>query len=188
MNKTILILSGLAVVLIAFFAFVFLFDKLHQAPQAAGTNTLPYTVPSGSSSGSQATATVTPAKTNTIRVALHNGYTVAVNDFKDDPATVKDPNNAGYYYLAGGASPALTHPPYQIFYTDSDLSFTITLYKEPIGQYRKQAEQELMQKLGTNETIMCNLNYTVATVNGLEPAYDGVNLGFSFCPGATVLP
>jgi hypothetical protein len=134
------------------------------------------TVPNGTSQG------------NSLTVAEIQQGSITVRNFKDDPTTVPDTHNAGYYYLAGGINPAITHPPYQVFYDEAHQYFGITLYKEPLGQYRKEAEQSLTKSLGLTQDQMCRLNYFIGTAPGVDDLYLAKNLGFSFCPGATALP
>jgi hypothetical protein len=76
---------------------------------------------------------------------------------------------------------------YLITYVAYDKSFNIGLFKEPLGETRKKAEQELLSKLGINEQQACNLRYAVVAPYWVNSFYGGKNLGFSFCPGATQL-
>ncbi|MDB5224847.1 MAG: hypothetical protein JWO43_469 [Candidatus Adlerbacteria bacterium] len=134
------------------------------------------------------TSTSAQGQAPVLAVKMSSGRTLNVNDFRNLPATATTANIPGYYYLAGGINPANGQPPhYQTFYSDSDQTFHITLYEEPLAQYRAQAEQELMHILGISPQQMCALKYVVATNNGVSPIYDGQNLGFSFCPGAVAL-
>ncbi|MFZ1987989.1 MAG: hypothetical protein WAV21_03100 [Minisyncoccia bacterium] len=130
---------------------------------------------------------ITPTTSTYIDLTNEDGTTIQVKNFKLNPLVTKDPNNPKAYNFAG-ANPALTKPPYHSFYIDSDESFHIALYIEPLGAYRVQAEQDLMGKLGLSEQNMCLLKYVVAVGPGVNDTYVGKNLGFSFCPGATKLP
>jgi hypothetical protein len=112
---------------------------------------------------------------------------VLVKDFKKDTSTVTSPNLPGHYFLAGGLNPSATHAPYSIMYVDADQSFNISLWTEPIGDVRKQAEQDLLNRLGIGEQDACFLRYSVLVPYSVSPLYSGKNLGFSFCPGATQL-
>ena len=144
----------------------------------------PVTLPSSSPSD------VSPAKTTVIVKAIGGG-TLTVNDFKGDPETIVDPSTPGYYYLAGGWIPGERGSPYSPFtiqYKESDQSFIVTLNKEPIGQTRTDAEKYLAQKLGASQAVMCRLHYAVFVTYDVNMEFSGRNLGFSFCPGAAVLP
>lgn len=106
-------------------------------------------------------------------------------NFLSDPTTVKDPNNEGYYYLGHQAS---DNSPYVITYISATQYFNVALLQEPIGPVRKDAEQYLMTRLGISQNQMCQLDYMVSVPDRVNSQYSGINLGFSFCPGATVLP
>lgn len=160
----------------------------HVSNTAPGTNTKPAT----SSGGGQ--TTVTPGSGGQtapvgqgIMLGLEGGGSIQVSDFKNDSATVNDTNNPGHYYLSGGLDPTTNNASHSTFYAESDQSFNITLLKEPIGEVRKQAETELMQKLAISQADMCRLHYWVGVPNFVNSIYSGKNLGFSFCPGATPL-
>ncbi len=141
--------------------------------------TSPTTVPTSSSS---------PATVPTVSVSTINGGTIIVKNFILLQTTMPDPSNPGNYYLSGTPDVTVSHAPYQIFFSTIDKSFGITLYKEPLGQYRKQAEQELQKDLGISNDQLCTLNYYISAGTGVSPVYSNKNLGFSFCPGATALP
>lgn len=128
-----------------------------------------------------------PGQANTTSISGQGGGAMTVNDFKHDPETKADPNNAGQYYLAGGLAPAAGVTPYSIFFVDANQSFNITLLQEPIGDIRAQAESELVRRLGISKEQACLLNYYVGVPAGVNEIYAGRNLGFSFCPGATQL-
>jgi hypothetical protein len=127
-------------------------------------------------------------------IATTTNATTPTKDFLKDPATVKDPINPGYYYLGyhvneGVPDPTATNtPPYIIEYISATQYFNIALLQEPIGTVRKEAEQFLMADLGISQKQMCQLNYMVSVPDNVNSQYSGINLGFSFCPGATELP
>lgn len=180
MNTKIIVIAGIIIViaLIAFVVWGFM-----SAPSQT-----PVTNPAGVNLPSAGNVTPLPSGTPSISVAAIQQGSIPVKDFKNNPNTVKDPYNAGYYDIAGGSNPGLSHAPFHIFYDDTHQYFGITLLSEPIGQYRKQAEQLLLQELGISQAQMCQLNYSVGVGPDVNEAYTGINLGFSFCPGATVLP
>ena len=122
-----------------------------------------------------------------ITVLAVNGRPVSVKDFKTDPTTYTTPNIPGHYFLAGGLDPNTDNAPYSIFYVESDQSFNISLWVEPIAETRRAAEQVLLQNLGVQEYVACTLRYSVLVTYNVNPLYSSKNLGFSFCPGATQL-
>lgn len=127
-------------------------------------------------------------------VAGSDGNVVQTNNFMADPTTIKDPFNSDSYYLDGRSSEEvsnLTTPTSSHFiieYISSTQYFNIALMQEPIGPVRGEMERYLMTKLGLTQNQMCQLNYMVSVPNRVNSQYSGINLGFSFCPGAVVLP
>ena len=180
MNTRTIVIIG-SVVVIALIAFVIW-----------GFMATPSSTPSTGSSSvgfpSAGTVTSLPSGTPSISVAAIQQGSIQVKDFKNNPNTVKDPYNTGYYDIAGGSEPGLTNASFHIFYDDAHQYFGISLLSEPLGYYRKQAEQLLLQTLGISQEQMCQLNYSMGVGPDVNEAYAGKNLGFSFCPSATVLP
>jgi len=142
----------------------------------------------GASFPSAGNVATSPGGASSISVAEIQQGSIPVKDFRNNPNTVKDPYNSGYYDIAGGSDPGLTNAPFHVFYDETHQYFGISLLSEPLGQYRKEAEQTLLQALGISQLQMCQLNYAVGVGPDINEAYAGKNLGFSFCPGATVLP
>ena len=153
----------------------------------AGQNVLPVANPVSTNTAS------TTATATTILLAAPGG-TIEAKNFIADPATAKDPINAGYYYLGYHVNEgfpdatATDDPPYIIEYINATQYFNIALLHEPIGQVRSEMEQYLIEHLEITQNEMCRLNYTVSVPDRVNSQFSGVNLGFSFCPGATVLP
>jgi hypothetical protein len=132
-----------------------------------------------------------------LTVASLSGSAIVTNDFIHNGVTIPDAANNGSYLLAGNLGYCITDPQkcqagtttdFNVFYDSTVGSFTIALLKEPLGRVRLKAERFLMQTLGIAQGDMCRLNYYVGTTMYVNPHYDSKNLGFSFCPGATVLP
>jgi len=99
-----------------------------------------------------------------------------------------DSAHPGVYALAGGLKPNPSTTPYSIVYFAKSKSFVITIMQEPLGVNRLTAQQELQKDLGLDQASMCNLNYYLGTTESVSEQYSGINLGFSYCPGATQLP
>lgn len=77
---------------------------------------------------------------------------------------------------------------YQITYHAPDGVFTVSLEAEPLRQTREHAERRFLALLGITQNQACMLRVNVTTLWSVNPTYAGRNLGFSFCPGAAVLP
>lgn len=126
-------------------------------------------------------------------VAAQNGTMTTIN-FLSEASTTKDPINSGYYYLGPhpyegvGSATTTASPPYMITYIASTQYFIIALLREPIGSVRLQMQSYLLDYLGITASEACNLNYMVSVPYWVNQTFSGRNLGFSFCPGAVVLP
>lgn len=127
-------------------------------------------------------------------VAGIEGTVISTRDFLHAPITVESQNH-GYYYLgyhtasAGVVdTTATSSPPYLIEYIAATQYFNIGLLSEPIGTTRLAAEQFLMTSLGISQSQMCQLNYMISVPDRINSQFASRNLGFSFCPGAVVLP
>lgn len=162
------------------------------------TSETPTTLPIGDfvSPTSSATGTSSQGMQKTALV-IQDGSTVVANDFIRNGVTIPDTQNIGRYLLAGNFEYCVSDPQqcqagsarsFNIFYNSVPQSFTIALTDEPIGQARLEMEQSLLAMLGITEQQMCSLNYYVGVTVYVNSQFAGKNLGFSFCPGATVLP
>lgn len=171
--KRVLIISAVVLVLllIVLAAFILLNKKEAAPPDAQGPS-----FPSGGTIGG-----IAPDEP-TFVIADYDDEPIEVRDFRTTP----DPYVPGQYAIVGGID--TEQSPYDIFYQETDDYFGITLYKEPLGTNRLLAQTRLQETLGITNDEMCRLNYVVAPGPGVAETYEGVNLGFSFCPGATVLP
>jgi hypothetical protein len=130
-------------------------------------------------------------------LGAQNGTVIVAKDFIHNGATISDTANTGRYLLAGNLEYCLSNPQqcqaaqatnFKIYYESVPQAFTIALTEEPIGQARLDAEQFMLITLGLTQQQMCSLHYYVGTTYWVNERYDDRNLGFSFCPGATVLP
>lgn len=133
----------------------------------------------------------------TVEVPTREGELVEIRDFTKSATTVEDSQNPGVYYLAGspdycyeeGMCPeAAEVAGVNIIYNVNYGAFTVALLEEPLSEARVRAERFLLTTLALTEPELCTLNYYVGTDDDVNESYAGMNLGFSFCPGATVLP
>lgn len=143
----------------------------------------PVTLPTSGSVTPVVTATSSSQSPQTMSIAAQNGGVVVIKDFIHDGVTLADPSNEGNYYLTGASTEG-----FAIGYRVSGQFFTIALEKEPLGETRIAAEEFLLSALGINKNQLCSLDYYLGTDVYTSSNYAGRNLGFSFCPGATVLP
>lgn len=191
-----------ATIVIAAAVFYFLFSG---SPKSATTiqppaglpvsNSTVFTTSTTGITSSYSTATSTNSATLSL---ITQAGTIAVTDFVHNNETVADIENPGSYVLAGSLGYCLadgTCPSgapandYSIIFNEKTHFFNIVLLSEPLGGVRFSAEQFLMSRLGgISEQQACSLKYYVGTPYWVNSAYDNRNLGFSFCPGATVLP
>ena len=160
------------------------------APETTSPSTQGVELPTASSVVQPVSSTSSPAS---MSVAGSDGSVIQTNNFMADPATTEDPFNPGFYNLNGRSSQGVSGsttsaPPYAVSYISSTQYFNVTLLQEPIGPVRTEMEQYLMGKLGITQSQMCQLNYSVSVPNFVNTQFSGMNLGFSFCPGATKLP
>ena len=160
------------------------------APETTSPSTQGVELPTASSVVQPVSGT---SSSTSLSVAGADGSVIQTNNFLADPTTVQYPLDPDFYYFnssAAGGTPSATTPaePFSIGYIRSTQYFNVTLLQEPIGPVRTEMEQYLMGKLGLTQSQMCQLNYSVGVPNYVNTQFSGMNLGFSFCPGATKLP
>ncbi len=150
-----------------------------------GDVNIPNNTQTGVQTGTQTTGT---QPENTLSIATADDGAVLVKNFITNGTAKLDPNNPGHYYLAGLFTVTNQRPRYSIVYNETDQSFNISLWEEPLSATRLQAEQELKRDLNISEPCLCALRYWIGTSNQVNKTLGGTNLGFSFCTGATQLP
>lgn len=137
-----------------------------------------------------------PTSSDRKSVPAVDGTAVDVVDFTHNGETVEDVMNPGNYVLAGslgycladGSCPEGAHEnDFTVTYSDAD-GFRIVLLAEPLKDVRRKAEDFLMARLGIGEEEMCKLPYYLGTPYFVNERFSSGNLGFSFCPGAVLLP
>ncbi|OGG77964.1 hypothetical protein A3A36_02270 [Candidatus Kaiserbacteria bacterium RIFCSPLOWO2_01_FULL_52_12b] len=164
-------------------------------PQSSGTTT---TLPISGSVTPVSSASGTPSGvTPTFPLTTQTGDVVSALDFIHNGVTIPDEANVGRYLLAGNLGYCLSDPQkcqaapavhFTVYYNSGPKSFLIDLTEEPIGQARLDMEQFMLKTLGLTQAQLCSLNYLVGVSIYVNSQFTGKNLGFSFCPGATVLP
>lgn len=146
--------------------------------------------------------TTTPNASTTVPrgtrvIADAKGIALETRDFLKDETVRPDRSTPGRYLLAGNlgtcigdqvACQAGALVPFNIFFNEVSQVFSVGITDEPIGENRRLAEQTLEKLLGLGQPEMCRLKYYVGTSEQVNKAFGGKNLGFSYCPGATVLP
>ena len=187
--KWYLIIGTVIIVIVAVLFFLFSGAPQNESP-ASATPGFPITN-SVEISGSFGTSTAT------LSFPTPSGAIVTVKDFVHNGETVSDVENPGAYVLAGSVGYCLVDgkcpsgnptTDFSVSYNENTHFFNIILLKEPLGATRLEAEQFLANRLGITGQEVCNLKYFVGTPYWVNETYDSKNLGFSFCPGATVLP
>ncbi|MDO8407703.1 MAG: hypothetical protein Q7S95_00495 [bacterium] len=171
MSKPAIIISGVvAVLLIAILAFFFYPSSVPTSNPTSGSGQSSLPV-----AGSSATTSGTPGSTTS----------PSIESLLQSPDTIKlGPDD---YLLAETAS-RFESQEYQITYHVPDKTYTVSLATEPLGETRQNAEQRFLSLLAVTEDQACALHVNVTTFYSVNQQYAGKNLGFSFCPGATVLP
>ncbi|MBI3574028.1 hypothetical protein HY090_03175 [Candidatus Kaiserbacteria bacterium] len=77
---------------------------------------------------------------------------------------------------------------YEMLYLSSQKTFSIFIYKEPIGQVRQKMTQDLEERLGLSASDICNVLAFVWITPLANKLYLQKNVGFPGCPLAVVLP
>lgn len=154
-------------------------------------------VPAPAVDTSDGLGTVPSAPAVTFEIMDSAGKPIRVREFLKDETVLLDKANPGTYLIAGNLGSCVNDPakcqagpevPFNIYYEAGPQAFTIALITEPLGVNRAEAERALQDRLGIPRGDMCRLNYYVSTSVYVNEQYAGKNLGFSFCPGATILP
>lgn len=110
----------------------------------------------------------------------------ATRDFLFDQEVTQDPNNPGHFFL-GNTFTQEFEPEYVITYQQQDDFFNIVLLKEPLRDARWEAENYLRAVLNISNPELCALKYTVSAPLYVSKEQSGIDLKFSFCPGANQL-
>jgi hypothetical protein len=131
-------------------------------------------------SASQNPSTVPIVSADTLEVGASTG-TMLVKNFTKVPDIL--PSFEGNVYISYPAD-INNEVEYEINYFSSDRSFLIVLAKEPIGETRRRAVEDLKNRLAVSDKDLCALAAEVRTPPWINDFYAAVNLGFPGCPGA----
>ena len=96
---------------------------------------------------------------------------VEVSNFINESENEKPPS---FYTIARTAD-------YHFFYIPDQELFYISITSYPFGDFRTQAEQQLLHSLGITQEKACMLNVDIATPMFANPAQAGHIYGLSFC-------
>lgn len=178
--KTFFTIGTLAIIIVIL---VIVFTGKNQSVLVDTQNQTGFPVAPSVVNGSGTSTFGTPASQLTMPLAVSSSTTMMAKDFIHNGVTLADPSNEGNYYLTGASTDG-----YAIGFRTPGEFFTIALQQEPLGQTRLAAENFLLGTLGVTQDQLCHLKYYLGTDVHTNSYYAGKNLGFSFCPGATVLP
>lgn len=178
--KTFFTIGTLAIIIVIL---VIVFTGKNQSVPVNTQNQIGFPVASSTVNGSGTSAFGTSISQVTNAIAASGTTTVMTKDFLHNGVTLADPSNEGNYYLTGASTDG-----YAIGFRTPGEFFTIALQQEPLGETRVAAENFLLSTLGVTQDQLCHLKYYLGTDVHTNSYYAGKNLGFSFCPGATVLP
>ncbi len=77
---------------------------------------------------------------------------------------------------------------FDIYYDEVNGTLLVTLHQEPIKLAREAAIKQLVDKLNTTTSELCDLNLSIITNSYVNTQYSGYELGVPGCPGAAELP
>lgn len=177
MKKTFIVVIATIVLLVGVGFVVFFFRATSSTDDIAQSDTVGFPIAQNTTVTSEA--------------ILQQSPNLPADNLLMSPDTYRDPVNEGYYSLGYSVEQTMTGtstPPFLIMYIEATRFFTIELLREPIGETRSMIELYLGQRLKLSPSDLCKLNYTLSVPVSVNQDYAGKNLGFSFCPGATVLP
>jgi len=134
-----------------------------------------------------------PNTEGSMTVAGRDGTSITVRNFLNDPGvmlTGTSTSDGGYYIVAEpypeGVTPIVggEDAEYEILYLPADSSFLIALLREPIGEVRRKAADDLKQRLGLSDSELCKIVVEVGTPTWVNEFFGARSLGLPGCPGA----
>jgi hypothetical protein len=77
---------------------------------------------------------------------------------------------------------------FEILYSSTDGTFSISIEKKPLNVYREKASLYFLQLFKVTQLDACKLNVFVGIPAEVDRELAGQSLGLSFCPGSVTLP
>lgn len=130
-------------------------------------------------------ATGQSAPSNKFEIATTEGG-LLVSDFTKAPG-VASTTGASFslsWFPGSTAATSSDDASYEIYYYPGGTFFIVVILKEPIGEVRRQATDDLKEKLGVSDKELCTLVADVNVPYFVSNFYVGKNLGFPGCSGA----
>lgn len=176
MNKTLVIAGGTLIIALVVSVSIFLYVKTLNPKDTSVPGQQPFGFVS----------TAEPSAQRPVPVVLVDNSTVYVPDFFSSvqPEWANETTKA----VLGSDADAFMVVYFTPDHEGGQGQFIVSINTEPFGDTRKRAEVALQNKLGLTNEELCKLSVVVSTNPGANNLYKGQNLGFSFCPGAIVLP
>ncbi|MBP6946335.1 MAG: hypothetical protein KBC74_00990 [Candidatus Pacebacteria bacterium] len=190
MNRQNILTLVLAVATLALIGFTGTLYFLAQVPtpRPNGTspiNTLPGTNSQVGSNTPVVGNTRKPSQ-NTLEIASSNDGSIFVRDFTKDigVASTTPPSSFLSWFPNSEVATTSAESTYEIFYSPEGTFFIVVILKEPIGEVRRSATKNLIEKLGISNADVCTLVADVNIPYFVNEFYSGKNLGFPGCSGA----
>ncbi len=163
--------------------------SLISTPKQANISSNPFAsfFPSQTGVNTGGTKTPTPSAGNSSTKLLEvrtAGGSVMVKDFTKSSDVASSTDNFSVSYPKG-TEPGTLEAEYQIYFFPFDKSILVSILKEPIGEIRRKAADDLAARLGVSAKDLCKLVAEVDIPRGVNDFYTGMSLGFPGCPGAT---
>ncbi|TAK59016.1 hypothetical protein EPO14_01710 [Patescibacteria group bacterium] len=188
MNQQNILTLVLAVATLALIGFTGTLYFLAQVPSARPSDTPPVSTLLGTNP--RAGGNTTPAGTgnpppNTLEIASSNGP-ILVREFTKDigVASTTPPSSFLSWFPNSEVSTTTAESAYEILYSPEGTFFIVVILKEPIGEVRRSATKNLIEKLGISNADICTLVADVNVPYFVNEFYSAKNLGFPGCPGA----
>ncbi|MES2135032.1 MAG: hypothetical protein V4449_02230 [Patescibacteria group bacterium] len=154
--------------------------------QDSPLGTLPTTnTQTGGNTSFPSNATGQSAISNKFEIATTEGG-LLVSDFTKAPG-VASTTGASFslsWFPGSTSATSSDNASYEIYYYPEDTFFIVVILKEPIGEVRRQATDDLKEKLGVSDKELCTLVADVNVPYFVNEFYAGKNIGFPGCTGA----
>lgn len=190
MNRQNILTLVLAVATLALIGFTGTLYFLAQVPSARPSDTppvstLPDTNPRAGGNTTVGGNTGNPSS-NTLEIASSNGGSIFVRDFTKDAGVASTTPHSFFlsWFPNSELGTTTVESAYDISYSPEGTFFIVVILKEPIGEVRRSATKNLIEKLGISNADVCTLVADVNVPYFVNEFYSAKNLGFPGCPGA----